>query len=462
MKTFSWALIVWALNPTYSQLPAQATNGQSISITDLGAHPDGSSAIETTAAFRTAFGARSSGLIRIPPGRYLVDNSSGPLTASNFSGELRFEGNAVLVFTNSSKAGMLFDGGTGARIYGFKGDYVSPPVSRNSPQEELKLSGTVDTVLTDTLVKNSPAAGILFYDCIRPKVTNAVVLDSFADGLHFANCQDAEVTNLTTVNTGDDGLAFLNYSAYPDKTGGLAHNIHVLNSRARGITVIGQSNVTISNFTIRNTSVSGVLCAEDTNFKTRVPSNVRFSNGLIENAGALTPLSGNKYGIEFNGQISCSFSDIDVLNAAGSGVSGTAPEGSVRLSNISVKGSRSGLGFNFYKTAAVEISNSAAANIPSYGFMFNRCGRVQAEGLTATATAQTDPLQRSIWFENGKTVLASNLTIAEGPNPAGGHIIGAYQESGLMQSGTVHGIISTFRNGPVVIQNNCPHLEFTR
>ena len=55
-------------------------------------------------------------------------------------------------------------------------------------------------------------------------------------------------TNLTTRNTGDDGLAFLNYGTFTNNTGGTANNINVYNSQARGITVIGQSGVTITTF----------------------------------------------------------------------------------------------------------------------------------------------------------------------------------------------------------------------
>src|SRR6476660_6764210 len=91
-----------------------------LSVTDLGARPDRTNATATTAAFRSAFTTNSTGQIRVPPGQYLIDNSGGAFAIANFSGELRFEGNAQLVFTNNNLGGLIFVGGSGARIYGLK------------------------------------------------------------------------------------------------------------------------------------------------------------------------------------------------------------------------------------------------------------------------------------------------------------------------------------------------------
>ncbi|MGA8595672.1 MAG: right-handed parallel beta-helix repeat-containing protein [Bryobacteraceae bacterium] len=435
--------------------PAAANSTGTVRVTALGALSDGTNAAATTAAFRSAFVAGSSSQIVVPPGTYLINNSTGPLIAADFNGELRFESGAKLAFTSSEKSGLLFLRGTGARIEGLRADYVREPSFRHSPQEQLKFSDTTDTLLTDTVVKHSPAAGILFFNCMRPKVINAQVIGSLADGLHFANCQDADVDRLTTENTGDDGLAFLNYAAYPNKTGGRARNILIRNSMARGIAVVGQSRVVISGFTIENTASSGILCDQDKTFRTRIPADVRFENGRILGAGTLARSPGSLYGIEFNSQANCDFLNITVVGSQGAGVSGTAPAGSATLRNIRVEQPHSGGGFNFYRTALVDISSSTASDIPSYGFVFNRCARVIAHDLFAISTSMRDPLRRAIWFENGQFLKATHLIVSETTQPEAKRVVGAYQSPEIVQRGSIENIVAD-PAGSVVIENNCP------
>ncbi len=435
--------------------PAPSNHAGTLTVTSLGALSDGSNAAATTAAFRSAFTEAPSGQIVVPPGTYLIDNSSGPLVAAGFSGELRFETGARLLFADNQRTGLLFLDGTGARIEGLHADYVSRPALRHSPEEQLKFSDTTDTLLTHTVVKNSPAAGLLFFNCIRPKVIDAQVIGSLADGLHFANCQDAEVDQLRTENTGDDGLAFLNYSAYPNKTGGHARNVVVRNSRARGIAVVGQSRVLISDFTVENTAASGILCDRDTTFRTRTPASVRFENGRILGAGTLARAPGNLYGIEFNSQTDSDFLNITVVRSEGTGVSGTAPDGRATLRNIRVEQPQTGGGFNFYRIAFVDISGSSASNTPSYGFVFNRCARVLAQNLSAIGTSAADPLRRAIWFENGRLLQATGLVISETGRPEAKQIVGAYQSPGMVQRGSIEHIVAN-PPGSVAIENNCP------
>jgi Right handed beta helix region len=432
-----------------------------VRVTDLGARPDGSNAAATTAAFQQAFTNNPKGQIQVPPGSYLLDNSKGPLVVNNFSGELQFEGAAQLVFTTNTNGGMLFEGGTGAIITGLHATYASPPTTRASPNEEIKFSGTTGTILTNVTVENSPAAGILFYDSVNPSVTNATVLNSLADGLNFSNCQNARVVNLLTQNTGDDGLSFINYAQYPDLIGGLAQNVTVINSRARGIAVAGQSNITVSGFQIQNTSSSGVLVAQDAAHDTRIPANVLVANGAIYGAGTLAPVVGNQYGIEFNSQKNVTFENIRVVGSGNTGLSGTAPNGRVSVSNISVDSPRSGNGFLFYRTQNVQIANSSANNTSSYGFAFFQSKQVIANGLIAIHASVADPLRRAVWFEDVERVLASVINVVSDPREA--NSIGCHTDSGYQPtSGVVKLINSEISGVPAVlsIQNTCPSVNF--
>ena len=299
----------------------------------------------TTAALRAAFTNYPTGQIIVPPGTYLIDNSAGPFVVNNFSGIFQFQTGAQLVFTSNSNGAMWFSGGSGARIYSYSGTYQTLPESRVNNSEHLKFLNTTDTQLTNATVEGSLASGILFFESVRPVISGATITNTMADGLHLANTQNAQVTNLTTRNTGDDGLAFLNYGAFTNNTGGTANNINVYNSQARGITVIGQSGVTITTFHVENTSSSGILCGTDPNFDTRVPSSVTFSQGTIIGAGTLAPVAGNQYGIEYFNQNSCTFSNIQVTGSGTRGLGGTAPSGSVTVSNVQVTGNQSAEAF---------------------------------------------------------------------------------------------------------------------
>lgn len=430
-----------------------------VSVVSLGAHSDGTNAAATTAAFNAAFIRYPSGQITVPAGSYLIDNSAGPLLINNFSGQLVFEGNATLIFTTNTLGGLFFEGGSGARITGLRATYAVAPTVRASPNEQIKFSDTTDTVLTDTVVQNSPAAGLLFYNAIRPKVVNATVMNSLADGLHFANCENPQVTNLTTLNTGDDALAFLNYAMYPDNTGGMAENINITNSHSRGISILGQSNVTVTNFQIHTTSSSGVLVAEDPTYDTRVPSGVLVQNGSIAGAGTLAPLAGNQYGVEYNSQTDVTFSNITITGSGSNGFSGTAPSGSVIAQGINVQSPLNGQGFLFYQTASVQVQNSTSQNTPSDGFLFLDSPQIVVNGLTAMNAAVTDPLKRAIWFEDGHSILATDLKIVSSAGDA--NVVGAYQGSGYTNSGSIRGISASITGGSLSIQNNSSTLVIT-
>jgi hypothetical protein len=441
---------------------SQICGAQSVvSVTSLGAHSNGTNAAATTAAFKNAFATNPTGEILVPPGTYLIDNSGGALMINNFSGQLEFQGSAQLIFTTNTIGGLLFVGGTGAVIDGLQATYATPPTHRNSPNEEIKFSGTTNTTLTNTTVQNSPSAGILFFDSVNPKVVNATVFNTLADGLNFSNCQNALVTNLTTQNTGDDALSILNYAQYPNLTGALAQNISITNSQARGIAVVGQSNVIVNGFQIQGTSSSGVLVAQDPTFNTRFPANVVIENGAVYNAGTLPPLVGSQYGLEYSLQQNVMFSNIYVFGSGTDGFAGSSPNGKVSVNNVTVDSPLSGHGFLFDNTQSVQVTSSTAINTPSYGFVFFQSSQIIATGgLTAINTGTTDPLKRAIWFEDAQTILASSLNVFS--NAGSANVIGCYTDAGYSApTGSVKTISTEIVGSTLSIQNSCPNVKFT-
>jgi len=426
-----------------------------VDVTQLGAKADGTNAKVTTAAFRQAFQLAASGTILVPAGTYLLDNSEGPVIVRDFSGELRFSATARLHFTANNQGGLWFLGGNKARVYGLRAGYSSPPLLRASAEEAIKFDGTTDTLVTDVNIENSPAAGVLFFNSIRPKVVNALIQHTRADGLHFANCQDGEVFNLQTADTGDDGLAFVNYLSAPDRTGGQATKITVRNSAARGISVVGQSLVRISDFLIENTSSSGVLCGEDSFWKTRIPTGVQFSSGQISAAGRLEPTVGNTFGIEVHIG-NCTLSDIEVSGSADRGVSAFGPDHTLSMTNVRVKGNLSGDAFNVQMNQA-NISNARAEDTPGYGFFFGGCSSVFASRLTTIDVSRNNPLHRAIWFENVGDIKASDLEIEDNQATPTGYVLGTYSSS-TKAAGYIRGISATISGGRLLLENNSPRV----
>ena len=433
----------------------QTAKGQTatVDVTQLGAKADGTNPILTTAAFRQAFQLAASGTILVPAGTYLLDNSAGSVVVKDFSGELRFSPAAKLQFIANTHGGLWFLGGSKARIYGLRAGYLSPPPARVGSEEAIKFDGATDTLVTDVNIENSPAAGVLFFNSIRPKVVNAVIQHTRADGLHFANCQDAQAFNISTADTGDDGLAFVNYLSSPDRTGGMAKNITVRNSAARGISVVGQSLVRISGFLIENTSSSGVLCGEDSFWKTRAPTGVRFSQGQIRAAGRLKPAVGNTFGIEVHNG-SCTFSKIEVSGSADRGVSAVGPDHTLALTDVRVKANLGGDGFNI-QVKRVDISTARAEQSPGYGFFFGNCSSVSASRLATLNVSRTSPLHRAIWFENVREIKATEITIEDRQAAPTGYVLGTFSST-VKPDGFIRGIAATISGGRLQVENNSP------
>lgn len=312
----------------------------------------------------------------LPPGDYLVDNAlERPMIAvSDFSGSLTMRDGARFVFTDngmnpdgSVKAGrtttlgVQFVGGAGAEFYGLANGWRDGrPTERQASRELFEWLGTTDTLVDDAKIDGSQAAGLIFNssqstatpirECVNPTVRNSTVLDTEADGVHFANCSSAEVAGSRTERTGDDGIAFVDYARRPDLDGGLADHVTVVDAGTRGITVIGQDDVTVRNFSVNGSYNSALRVAYEAGYPTRHPDDVHFASGTVNRAG-LAP-KGNGEGVpqphaifyfdaddpaddgtEFT---NVSFEDVDVTNTKASwgcrGGEAPAPPTFVRVS----------------------------------------------------------------------------------------------------------------------------------
>lgn len=406
----------------------------------------------------------SSACLTFPPGDYLIDNSGPYIVVNNFSGELVMQAGARFVFTDKTRRGLNFEGGAGARFRRLTTTFTQPlPAARIGSEECVIFLNTTDTLVEDADINGSAAAGLLFYRCIRPTVRRSVVRNTMADGLHFANCQDAYVDTLQTNTTGDDGLAFVDYESGPAYTGGYARNINVAYSRARGIAVVGQRGVTIEDFTVSQTAVSGIYCASENAYRTRVPSNVTFRNGSVDRGGGWTGQAGNRFGLEYaNVGTGIAFEGVTVRNSGTRGVSGTArpftriradgssvaePAGSLRMTRVTAVNSAEG-GVDLQGgTYDLDFLTVDGAN--RTGFYAAGCARVDYLELVVTNAARTDSLRRAVCVENNAVVAGTSMRIRDTQPVATGYVVGAYGS----QSGSLGTIYDEIASRNVVVDN---------
>jgi hypothetical protein len=382
------------------------------------------------------------------PGDYLIDNTGTPIVIENFEGTFAMQPGARLIFTDSTCRGLLFVGGRGAVFRDLRTVFQNSPTQRVDSRECLEIRDTLDTVVQNVSVDGSAAAGLLFARCVRPSVWGATIANTMADGLHFANCQDAKANDVLTEDTGDDGVAFVNYGDGPDHSGGQATNVTVRRSKARGIAVVGQSGVLVRGFSVEGTACSGLYCAYEASYRTRVPSNVRFEGGTVKSAGKVIGQKGNKFGIEFfnNGE-SVKFESIEVIGSASRGVSGTAPNGTVHLSAIRTVNIPA-TGFDL-KAGELYLDRLTAKQTAGCGIAVLDSELIRYGQLKAVNTSKRDGLRRAFCFENNRRVQGERLDVVDTQYPPTGYIVAAYGP----QAGHLGIVYDGVRYGPVRMEN---------
>lgn len=416
-----------------------------VSVTDYGAYNNGTNASATTTAFKKAFSAAMNGKVIVPPGTYAIDNSAGPIVLSNFTGEFKFEGSARVVFQTSGQGGFTFSGGGSARVVGFRGGYASP--SSKSGVAALAFSNTSNSQVDQVTIDSSSGVGIYFSNCTEPKVSNAHIQNTAAEGLRFDNNRAPEAANVAVIGAAGDGVLLYSASGTSGRDGGALTNITVENSTDKGISVIGQTRVNIANFLVDTVSSSGVYCAAESGSAS--PIEVQFQNGIISSAGS--------FGIEFQNPGSCTFANIEIKYAQGHAVYGSAPSGVMNFQNVRVRTSQTGNGFNVMNTSQIRVTESTVEDAAGYGFFFDSCGSILASGLKTYNVSKSNTLRRAMWFQNGTSVVAFNLTLMDDQSTATGYIVGT---SG-MKKGSLHSLNSNLSNGTMQVANNSSGVSVT-
>jgi hypothetical protein len=399
--------------------------------TDLGIYPESDTRGDGTAnraALVTAL-SNSTVWVQFAPGDYAIDNSGPDVVIGSYSGRLVMQPGARLVFTNSTSKGLVFNGGTGARLSGLTSIFTNPG-TRVDAQECILFQNSTDTYLEDVQISGSAAAGLVFWQCVRPAVVGATISGTMADGLHFANCQDGRADQITTSNTGDDGVAFVNYASGPPNTGGLATNISVTNSMSRGVAVVGQSGVTVRDVTIDTTVGHGLYCAYELKWATRTPTDVLFSGAEVRHAGTTGVNCGVR--IDQAGTVKITSVTVDTPGQHGVFVTGgTTTTSDVTLCNVTVTNTP-GSGFNVQHSTCL-LDRVTAAETNGIGLTATGCALLAYGTVTMRNTAKTHTTHRAINMDSNASVYGGGAWIYDTNNPATGYVVGAYgtQQGGL-------------------------------
>jgi hypothetical protein len=382
------------------------------------------------------------------PGDYLIDNTGTPIVIENFEGTFAMQPGARLIFTDSTCRGLLFVGGRGAVFRDLRTVFQNSPTQRVDSRECLEIRDTLDTVVQNVSVDGSAAAGLLFARCVRPSVWGATIANTMADGLHFANCQDAKANDVLTEDTGDDGVAFVNYGDGPDHSGGQATNVTVRRSKARGIAVVGQSGVLVRGFSVEGTACSGLYCAYEASYRTRVPSNVRFEGGTVTNAGRAGDCAPSNHGIEYYDVESVGFEKIKVVSPECRGVSGSAPGGTVHLIDIEVRGAAaSGFDLTEGKLHLDDLICRVAGGI---GFSVRHTELLEYRKLTSINASTVNGLHRAFSIEHNARVEGGELHVIDDQDLATGYKV----LTDGRQAGSLGVIHTDIANGNLEVENH--------
>ncbi|WP_432827262.1 right-handed parallel beta-helix repeat-containing protein [Dactylosporangium sp. CA-092794] len=422
--------------------------------TDLGIATTNSAA--TNRASLVAALSNSAVCVVFPPGDYPVDNTNSPsyLVISNFAGELVMLPGARFVFGTNTAKGLIFDGGTGARLYGLTTAFATAPTGRVNAEECVSFLSTTDTYVENAAIDGSAAAGLFFQHCVRPTVVRTRIANTMADGLHFKNCQDPRADQITTTDTGDDGVAFVNYASGPANTGGLATNISVTRSKSRGVSVVGQSGVTVRDARIDTTAGHGLYCAFESSWSTRTPTDVCFERARVVAGGVVVGgAGGSSSGVRVSsaGTVSVAAVTVDAPGQHGVFVS----QSTVTLTDVAVSNTP-GSGFNL-QTSTCTLDRLLADGTNGIGLTATGNARVEYGTITLRNTAKTHATHRALNLDSNTRVFGQRAWITDTQTTATGYVVGAYgtQQGNL---GTVVDLVNT----PDLLIDNPSGLGYVR
>ncbi len=374
--------------------PFGCSAGGSRTLASFGARGNGEA--DDTAALNRAL-TDYSGDVSIAAGTYRYTHT---LKLIGSGRTVRFEPGAMLLGDDASATGIEIRNASQVTLSGATLTWRSPAPRRISFGAGVLVMGGADVRIERAVVDGFGGAGLLFESCLRPVVAGARVRKTLADGVHFANCAQPLAEDIDCQDTGDDGLAFVNYRRLPDATGGTARRIVVTDSGARGITVVGQSEVTVSGFKVLRTRASGIYVAQEESYGTRVPRKVVFENGSVDGAGTQNgPGGGNRCGAELVRSVDTTLSSITITNTRSRMVGVNGASGTVRLANLTLHDNEGGEGIYLLASEHVQIIGGRVVNAFNTGLYAKDVQTLAVSELQLSGCAERGASRTAVWLE---------------------------------------------------------------
>jgi hypothetical protein len=429
------------------------------------------------AAFQRAL--NSSTAIYVPAGAYLINNTSGPLIANNFSQTLAFDPGATIVCTTPNQGCLGFEGGYNPHFSGIHITYATVPVDDcrvpNGMCSTLYFRGTTNATIDSTTIDNGWAIAFGFINNFYGTITNTTVNTSTRDGLFLQDNLNVQVSDLRVTNTGDDCLGFHDTSAGQGRHGATATRISCTGIRGGGLAIAGASNVTVTNFIVNGSSAPGVYVISDPSQLFLKPTNVIISNGVILNVGSIAdtvPRNGTQHGIMIYGSPSnplgsLTFQNLHISGTNGSGVLGGGFVDSVTLNNIAI--TNAGLDGPVSNASCVSITGQSIVSVNGLstqncyraGFLSVANSAVSVKGLTVTnawTKGYAEAGAKAVdLFANGSIQVDSTVIIDNQARPTG-YVFSEWQNG----FGAVTNLTSQIEYGNLQVVGGSPGISVAK
>ncbi|NGZ78192.1 glycosyl hydrolase family 28-related protein [Saccharibacillus alkalitolerans] len=271
---------------------ANAKQSAFISVLDYGAKANDSK--DDYAAFVAAIdAAKATGkTVYVPAGNYML---SDILTIDGV--KVKGAGKLLTTLTSTNpKRGSIDLKGSGVELSSLKHAY-STTVPRGDGANEknsITVRGAKNFKIQDVYISKSSTAGIMVtYGSTNGTVSGNTLDSTGADGIHVTGGSSyITVENNIVRKAGDDTIAVVSYI---DSDARAAHHItirknHVgYGSKARGIAVVGGTDVTISNNSIQDANMAGIYIAVEASYNTRNVDRITVSSNMINHTGIAEP-----------------------------------------------------------------------------------------------------------------------------------------------------------------------------
>lgn len=429
-----------------------------INVTDYGAVHDG--VTNDAPAILAAFAANPGGNIQLTAGQFSLDNSSGPIIISGWSGRMAGAGpGTVISCTTLAQRCLEFDSPTNLTIDNLTITFGPTAMTRGGTQFELYVVSGTNVVLSNLIFINGPTAGLTIQQCDNVQTDNVTYLNLLANGLIVTNTTHMSTNNTYCNNVQDACEEFSGYDAFGGVPAGFCQFISITNmisyNSFAGILINACQDVNVNGFSIYGTYNGGIAVYQDSGTTTtKFPTRIAISNGNINHMGYLASVNGFAYGILINEAlappypIDIAISNVTIFDTLFDGIdvgvegsSSTQLDVNLSLSNVIVDTTQNtsgtidggGVCFSFAAKGTITFNNIQARNCSGRGLQigaeFNFPLQVSGSDLyiyNAQSLGTGGSPDPTVFYANlnvSDNVVINNLFVQDDRNPAKGYQI---------------------------------------